>query len=224
MTILALEFSSHLRSVAVVRPAAPGTEALCAEVIETDGRFTRAFGMIEEALRTAQISQRDIECIAVGLGPGSYHGIRVAISVAQGWSLVRPVKLIGMTSVECIAVEAHTQGMRGTLGVVLDAQRGECYVAGYTLHDCGSQETRPILIASGAALKEFGEAHELIVGPEANRLFPRARTVAPRAAMLGRLAAGRTEFVPGEKLEPLYLRQTTFVKAPPPRVPFASAP
>ncbi len=42
--------------------------------------------------------------------------------------------------------------------------------------------------------------------------------VFPRAATLGQLAAGRADFVSGEKLEPIYLRETKFVKAPPPRV------
>jgi len=36
--------------------------------------------------------------------------------------------------------------------------------------------------------------------------------------MLARLAGGRTDFVPGENLEPIYLRETNFVKAPPTRL------
>ena len=40
----------------------------------------------------------------------------------------------------------------------------------------------------------------------------------PAAAMVAQLAAGRSDFIAGEKLEPVYLRETTFVKAPPARV------
>ena len=47
---------------------------------------------------------------------------------------------------------------------------------------------------------------------------PGSRTLFPRAATLGRFALRRTDFVSGEKLEPIYLRPTQFVKAPPPRV------
>jgi hypothetical protein len=36
--------------------------------------------------------------------------------------------------------------------------------------------------------------------------------------MVGQLASQRTDFVPGERLEPIYLRETRFVKAPPPRI------
>jgi hypothetical protein len=45
--------------------------------------------------------------------------------------------------------------------------------------------------------------------------FPNGRTIFPRAAMLARLAAGRNDFAAGEKLEPVYLRETNFVKSPP---------
>jgi hypothetical protein len=42
--------------------------------------------------------------------------------------------------------------------------------------------------------------------------------ILPRAGILGKLALARTDFTAGEKLEPIYLRETKFVKAPPPRV------
>ena len=61
-------------------------------------------------------------------------------------------------------------------------------------------------------------AGQVIVGPEVTRWFPSGRIVFPRAATLARLAASRTDFADGESLEPIYLRETTFVKAPPPRI------
>jgi len=69
MKILALEFSSPERSVAIVQGSGAGLDR--AEVVERGGRETRALGMIEEALRLAQLEREQIECIAVGLGPGS---------------------------------------------------------------------------------------------------------------------------------------------------------
>ena len=47
--------------------------------------------------------------------------------------------------------------------------------------------------------------------------FPTGRVLFPRAATLGQLARDRTDFVAGERMEPIYLRETRFVKAPPPR-------
>jgi len=67
-------------------------------------------------------------------------------------------------------------------------------------------------------VRSRAEAGERLVGPEVTRWFPAGQLLSPTAAALTRLAAGRTEFVSGDKLEPIYLRETAFVKAPPSRV------
>ena len=87
MTILALEFSSPQRSVAVVRRHAGDASFVASEVVEAGAGGTRVLGMIENALREAGLEREQIEVLAIGLGPGSYTGIRVALSVAQGWQL-----------------------------------------------------------------------------------------------------------------------------------------
>src|SRR4051812_32517277 len=111
MKILALEFSSPQRSVAIVqaRSDAPSIS----EVIETGGRETKAIGMIDQTLRDAQLEREQIDCVAVGLGPGSYTGIRAAIAFAQGWQLARGLKLLGVSSVECMAEQTHADGLSG---------------------------------------------------------------------------------------------------------------
>ena len=109
MTILALEFSSGQRSVAVVRRRAGDASFVASEAVETGAGGTRAFGMIEDVLREAGLERGQIDVIAVGLGPGSYTGIRVALSVAQGWQLASPdggMKLRGISSAECVAAQA----------------------------------------------------------------------------------------------------------------------
>jgi hypothetical protein len=58
-----------------------------------------------------------------------------------------------------------------------------------------------------------------LIGPEVTNWFAEGRLLFPRAAMLGQLALGRDNFVRGEKIEPIYLRETKFVKAPPSRAP-----
>ena len=124
MKILALEFSSPQRSVAVVRQD---------EFHEALSGSNEPFTMIDEALRDAKLEREQIECIVVGLGPGSYTGIRSAISIAQGWQLARPIKLLGISSAECIAAQAQADGATGRVNVIVDAQREEFYIAGYEL-------------------------------------------------------------------------------------------
>jgi tRNA threonylcarbamoyl adenosine modification protein YeaZ len=218
MKILALEFSSPQRSVAVVQGRAEATRPASSEVVEGGGKATRAFSLIEGALRQAQLERQQIECLAVGLGPGSYTGIRVAIALAQGWQLAREVKILGLSSADAIAAQAQAEGLTGPVAVVIDAQRGEFYLATYEVSATGWREVQPLRLAGLVEVESAEGAGHVVVGPEATSWFPAARVVFPRASTLGRLALGRTDFVAGEHVEPIYLRPPAFVKAPPPRV------
>jgi tRNA threonylcarbamoyladenosine biosynthesis protein TsaB len=211
MTILAFEFSSPQRSVAVL---AQGTAI---EVVETGSTMGGILVMAEDALRAARVEREQVERLAVGLGPGSYTGIRAAIAVAQGWQLARGTKLLGVSSAQCVAARAQQEGITGGVNVVIDAQRDEFYLAGYEISENDCLETGPLRLATLAELRALERAGEPLIGPEVTRWFPNGRVVFPRALILGTLAMSRSDFVPGEKLEPIYLRETRFVKAPPPR-------
>jgi tRNA threonylcarbamoyladenosine biosynthesis protein TsaB len=218
MTILALEFSSGQRSVAVVRQRAGDASFGVSEVVETGaGGTTGAFAMIESALHEAQLEREQIEALAVGLGPGSYTGIRVALAIAQGWQLAGGVKLLGVSSAECLAAQAQADKMSGRVNVVIDAQRNEFYLAACEISADGRREIEPLRILPRAEVESRAGAKEILIGPEVTRWFPNGRTVFPRAAMLGQLALNRNDFAAGDKLEPVYLRETNFVKAPPTR-------
>ena len=217
-TILALEFSSPQRSVAVAHKPTDGGPLALGEAIETGARSSNALGLVEQALRQAQVERGQIECLVIGLGPGSYNGIRLAIALAQGWQLARPVKLLGISTAECIAAQAQAEGMVGRVEVVIDAQRGEFYLAGYDLSPEARRETEPLRVASLPEVQARQQAGGILIGPEVAKWFPGSLVLYPRAATLVQLSRGRTDFVSGEELKPIYLRETQFVKAPPPRI------
>jgi tRNA threonylcarbamoyladenosine biosynthesis protein TsaB len=209
MTILALEFSSPQRSVAIARDG-----NVLAEAVESGGRNTAAFGMIEKILTESKINREYIDALCIGLGPGSYTGIRSAIAIAQGWQLANGLKLLGISSVEAIAAQAQAEKIFGRVNAVVDAQRNEFYLAIYEISANGWREIEPLKILSLAEIRSRAEANEILTGPEVTKWFPNGRTIFPRAAALAKLAASRNDFVAGEKLEPLYLRKTNFVKSP----------
>jgi tRNA threonylcarbamoyladenosine biosynthesis protein TsaB len=214
MTILALEFSSAQRSVAIAR----GGEVLAA-ASETGERGTKAFGLIEKVLVAAKIGREEIQVLVAGLGPGSYTGIRVALSIARGWQLARGVKLLGIGSAECLAAQAQAEKMSGRVSMVIDAQRGEFYLATCEISAAGLEEAAPLKIVTATEIKSRADAGEILIGPEVTRWFPSGKTLFPTATMLAKLAARRTDFSAGGSLEPIYLRATNFVKALPAKVP-----
>jgi len=212
MKILALEFSSSHRSAALIVDG-----AVRAESIETGGRTAHAFEIINRTLAEIRMEREQVECIAVGLGPGSYTGIRAAIAVAQGWQLARGTRLAGVGVVPAMAATAHGNGWHGKLNLVIDAQRNEFYLAVFDLRSDGIEEVNPLHLATKAEVELALKRDEIVAGPDLEQAFPAIRPLFPSASSVGLLAARQKKFVPGESLSPIYLREAGFVKAPPPR-------
>jgi tRNA threonylcarbamoyladenosine biosynthesis protein TsaB len=210
MTILALEFSSEQRSVALSRPG-----LVLGEAIETGGRTTAAFTMIENVLAQAKAGREDVGAVAVGLGPGSYTGIRAAIALAQGWQLARGIKTTGISSVASITAQAQAARIFGRVSVIVNAQRDEFYSATWEIAETARKEIEPLKIMSRSDVQSRAAKGEILIGPEAAK-FPGGRAIFPHAKDLAELAIQSGNFISGEKLEPIYLRETNFVKAPKP--------
>ena len=220
MIALALEFSSSQRSVAALDlphpPAAEPAQVLsCAQ--ERAPRAAGPLALVQRALAEAKLDRGAVECIVVGLGPGSYTGIRGAIAIAQGWQLACDVKLLGVSSVEALAWQAQKLGMRGTIHIAIDAQRHEFYLADYRIAGGVCERTAPVRLTTASELREIAAQDGHVVGLGLTRWFPNAVDLEPMADAVGLLAAGRGDFLAGEKLEPIYLREITFVKSSPPR-------
>ena len=213
MKILALEFSANERSVAIAEKRRDGSTAVLSSVRESDFRGVTGLSIIDRAFSAAKAEPADVARIAVGLGPGSYTGVRSAIALAQGWQLGRAVELVGVSSVVCLAEQARTLRLFGSINIVIDAQRGELYVAQYRVEETEVTELKALRIAAPSEVRNS----DWIVGPEATKWFGDARDLAPSAEMLAIIAAEATNFTAGELLEPIYLRQAAFVKAPTPR-------
>ncbi len=238
MKILAVEFSSAQRSAAVWESGDGAAPVLLGSAVgqmqNAEGRMQnqatrtaserrapfperRGLGLVEEALAEAQCGREEIGAVAVGLGPGSYTGIRGAIALAQGWELGRGVALLGLSSVECLAAQAGAEGLVGAVNVIIDAQRNEFYLARYIIDKSGWRETEALRLATRAEVQALAGAGQALLGPGIRQWFGSGTDMYAGAVMLGRLACGRRDFVPGEKLAPIYLRETAFKKAPPPR-------
>jgi tRNA threonylcarbamoyl adenosine modification protein YeaZ len=185
---------------------------------ETGGRASHVFGLVDTALKAAAMEREAVECVAVGIGPGSYTGIRSSISVAQGWQLARGIRLLGISSVECLAAQARVLGWLGEIHVVVDAQRSDLYLATYEVSQVAVREVEALRLATQEEAQARVQRGGIVIGPEASRWFPAGREFSPDAAMLAELAAGRSDFADGALLAPIYLRETSFVKAPAARV------
>lgn len=215
MLILALEFSSPVRTVAVLSSTGPSQPADLVQTVSDNGvRSMTPLSLVNAALNQAKISAQEVEMIAVGLGPGSYTGIRSSIALGQGWQLAQPVRLTGMSSVEALALQAQDNGWFGDVTVAIDAQRGEVYLARYGIERDRREIREPLHLAAQTQFQALAATSPgLFLGPEIVRWCAGGRLAYPRAMEVGRLASlTRAAPNPSRQLEPIYLRETTFVK------------
>src|SRR5258708_38590004 len=112
MKILALELATQHRTVALFDTNSSKPVLIAADELS---HTTKPLLMVERCLSQAAVNRTEIDCIAVGLGPGSYTGVRSAIALAQGWQLAANVKVIGVGTMDSLAEEARATGRRGPI-------------------------------------------------------------------------------------------------------------
>lgn len=215
MKILAIDFSSPVRSVALAE-CADQEFRLLGRTEERHGQSTHAFAMIEKLLVDCGVDRKSIDCLAIGLGPGSYAGIRVSLAIAQGWQLATDLKTIGVSSVDCLAETARAGGRWGSIAFAIDAQRGEFHLAEYELTDADCRETRSLSIVSRDVVEALVAEGKVVCGPDMAVAINQAVDLYTDAARLAEIACRASHFVPADQLTPIYLRAANFVKAPEP--------
>jgi tRNA threonylcarbamoyladenosine biosynthesis protein TsaB len=94
LKILALDTATEVCSVALLLQAGDGPPQLLArEPAPGPGHSAHILSLVQAVLAEAQLSLRQLDCIAFGRGPGGFTGVRLAASVTQGlaYGADRPV-------------------------------------------------------------------------------------------------------------------------------------
>jgi tRNA threonylcarbamoyladenosine biosynthesis protein TsaB len=113
------------------------------EAGERPGHTTQSLALASELLAQAGIGWGALERIAVGVGPGTFTGLRVGIATARGLAQSLGVEVVGVSSLRVLAQaalrEPGSQVGRGVLAAI-DARRGEAFAAAY---DAQGELTQP---------------------------------------------------------------------------------
>jgi tRNA threonylcarbamoyladenosine biosynthesis protein TsaB len=151
--ILGIETSCGRGSVALVEDQ----KTVCALSHErANGHGESIQPLIEQILANAGWSTAQLDRVAVGTGPGSFTGLRVGIALAQGISEGLELPLVGVGSLQAMAL-ATPAARAGLRCPVLDARRGELFFALFTPD---GTELRSAQVAAGtSALQELGREH-----------------------------------------------------------------
>lgn len=113
------------------------------------GQAERLIPMLEGILTGAGKTWQDLDLIAVGIGPGNFTGVRIAVSAARGLALSLGVPAVGVSVFEALAY-----GTEGRVTIARDARRGMVF----------SQEFEDGLPAGDPSMAE-GTASDAVVDP-----------------------------------------------------------
>lgn len=127
MKILAFDSSNQALTVAVVEEK----KLLSEQIINVKRNHSiQLMPAIDEALKQANLSLDDIDRIAVAKGPGSYTGLRIAVTIAKSLAWSKSIDLVGVSSLKTLA--ANSLGGNNKLIVPLfDARRENIYTGLY---------------------------------------------------------------------------------------------
>jgi tRNA threonylcarbamoyladenosine biosynthesis protein TsaB len=102
---------------------------------ERPGHATRLLPLAAKLLAGAGLRFRDLDRIAVGLGPGTFTGLRIGVATARGLAQSLGIELVGVSSLRALAEPVLRELDGSHVLAVLDARRGEAFVAGYEMTD-----------------------------------------------------------------------------------------
>lgn len=236
MLVAALDTATLTLSCAILDVAAEGPPRLRCQRTERAparapggspaGHGARLPGALEDLLVAEGLELAAVEGYAVGLGPGSFTGLRIGLATWKGLAYANQRPLAGASSLAAMALAAAPGAPAGAVLVpLLDAKKGEVY-AGFYRAEAGSvRAVEPEMALSPGALVElasqlpgtalaFGEGYAAFAGALDGRLARLATSVeSPTAAAVAALAACRLSGAAFERqalfaLEPHYVRKS----------------
>jgi tRNA threonylcarbamoyladenosine biosynthesis protein TsaB len=138
MHILAIDTSRTPGSVALLED-----KQLIQELaLPSQGRTTQhLFPVLQSLLAEVGWQPREVDLLAVTLGPGSFTGLRIGITLAKIWTYATSCQLVALGTLDVLAAQAESDMPQ--LDVVLHAERGQFFQARYERADGGTGQPRP---------------------------------------------------------------------------------
>jgi len=212
MIILGIETATQICSTALVKD-----DTLLAEyrLNIKNAHAGKLVGAIKKLLQDADVKLQELSGIAVSIGPGSFTGLRIGLSVAKGLALVDSIPIAAVPTLAALASQAPVAD--GLICPLIRSRAKEFYTALYQRHQFLDKQLEDVHVLQMNELQSFIPEKALLIGdinalqkqdfdlsafqtaPEPYSLLS-GYTIARLGAVL--VSQGRTEDL--DTLEPLY--------------------
>lgn len=158
MLTLAIETSGQSGGAALSRGSHPVAEVAISSM---ETHSCRLIPSIKWLMDRAGIMMKDLECIAVSIGPGSFTGLRIGIATARGLSLALDIPVAGIPTFDVVAYNIPpVPGL--VLCPVVDARKSQVYTTGYLADNTGWNRIMPFQLASPYKLHEIFAGNDML--------------------------------------------------------------
>ena len=165
------------------------------------GQAERLMPLIAEVMAMGGVALSDLDALGVGVGPGNFTGIRIAVSAARGLALALGIPAVGVSTFDALA-----HGLPRPLIVIADARRGEFYVQECDATGAGE----PMLLTASDLPHVIGDGMVTGSGSDIASMAMPGLTILPPSLPLteaiARIAAQRWRDPALLRPAPLYLR------------------
>jgi len=223
MNVLALDTCSECCSAALFYDG----ELYEVSQMTQRGHSELILGMMDRLFEQARTSIASVDALAFGRGPGSFTGVRVGVSVAQGIAFARDIPVIPISSLAAVAQQAAHDVDVDQFAVAIDARMGEIYCAHYQRQGetvsllnqeqvCLPNDFMPLqqekMVGAGTGWQTYDTILRDQFGSQLidvkSDTYPKASRIIELAQV--EIAAGR--LLPAEQALPVYLRDNVAKK------------
>lgn len=133
LNILCVDTSTEACSVAVMQVGNGKVNINDQFMLAPREHTSKILPTVEQVLQASDLALSDINVIAYGQGPGSFTGVRIGISIAQGLAYGIEKNMVGISTLQAMAQQAFIVQQVTDVYAAIDARMGEIYFAHYTL-------------------------------------------------------------------------------------------
>lgn len=197
--LLSLDTATKCSSVALTRGTLKDGEIVAHLSLNSDITHSRRLiKSVEILFAETMINWQDITAVAVGLGPGSFTGLRIGMATAKGFATAAGIRLIGVSTLDGLAAMCATEKK---ICAVMDARKKQVYTAYYQYNknerlqkisdyrvmapEILAEEINEPVLMVGDALATYGELWKQAAGEYLS--FAPVQLHTPSAAAIGLL-------------------------------------
>jgi tRNA threonylcarbamoyladenosine biosynthesis protein TsaB len=168
--ILAIDTSSAWCSVALSAETAPDRLVERHELLGPSAS-QHLLPWITDLLKQEGMALRDLDAIAVGIGPGAFTGVRLGVAVVQGLAFATNLPIAPVASLDAIAATAIDHRLMQAMDaskhqftVAIDARMGEVYWANYTVTEAWQASGDTIVLPERIGDIQLGKPEDIQIG------------------------------------------------------------